>query len=267
MFQRGPVGHYATGENLMMWCTRPELCGLVFWDRPSFADLRELAHVYDHGEIGTGIAVPCDFVLDARRVTGVDPGMYEGFIGEVGGRLADIRRRLRRQAFVRPSGLPGAAVSAFYTLLETDPDLRIFTDLQPALDWVNDPDSAGLAAYLEELTAEVVSGSTLVDRLRAWLATQQDRPMITIEEAGRGLALSARSLQRRLREAGTSFRAELDGQRLITARRLLLETDLKIAAIAQKVGRSEPNFISWFRRLEGESPAAWRRQRRPGDVD
>jgi AraC-like DNA-binding protein len=261
MFLKGPVGYYATGEHLLMWCTRPELCGLVLWGRPSGNDVQQLANVFDHGE-HTTIATPCDFVLDARRIDGVGAGIFEELVRDANVRIREIRRRVRRQAFVRPSGLLGAAVAGFYAVMGVD-FARTFTELEPALSWLGDPQAGPLGSYLEDLVAETVSGSALIDRLRAWLLSESGAS-VSVEQAGRAVGVSTRSLQRRLSEAGTSFRSEVDHARLVRAKQLLIETEDKIAEIAHRVGcSSEANFISLFGRLEGMSPGEWRRQNRP----
>jgi AraC-like DNA-binding protein len=48
------------------------------------------------------------------------------------------------------------------------------------------------------------------DAVRKILAAQLDRPALTLATVARALAVSARTLQRRLAEEGTSWRAELD---------------------------------------------------------
>lgn len=73
------------------------------------------------------------------------------------------------------------------------------------------------------------------------------------------MELSARTLQRRLGAAGTSFGDELAAVRRITATRLLAQTDLDPVAIALLLGFAEPNsFARAFRGWERTSPARWR---------
>jgi AraC-like DNA-binding protein len=261
MARCGSPGHYATGDNLMMWCTRPDLWGLALWGRMGFAEMRLLERVFDSGEHG-GAATPCDFVLDARRLCGLDPDLYEGLASAASRRLTDIRRRVRRQAVLRSSGLIGAAMSGFYVTLDVELEWRVFTELAPALAWLDEPHPDELAARLDGLVADAISGSTLLDRLRGVLATAGGGP-VSLGHASRSLGLSGRSLQRALRQLGTSFRDEAYRARIDVAKKLLLETDHKIAVIGKRLGvSSEANFISFFRRTVGESPAAWRRRNR-----
>jgi AraC-like DNA-binding protein len=261
MIRRGSPRHYATDDKLMMWCMRPELCGLVLWGHMGFSEMRLLERVFDNGE-HSGIATPCDFVLDARRLRGLDSELYEGLVHAAGRRLPDIRRRVRRQALLRPDGLLGGAVSGFYVALGVELEWRVFTDLAPALAWLEEPHPAALAAGLDRLVAEAASRSTLIDRVREALVAGHRGAML-LGDVSRSLGVSPRSLQRVLRDLGTSFRDEVRRARVDIATKLLLETDHKIATIGDRLGfSSEANFITFFRRTTGESPAVWRRRNR-----
>lgn len=117
--------------------------------------------------------------------------------------------------------------------------------LVPALD-------AQLAA-LGEVGIETQARSALMKMMRG------DRP--TIDTLARELNMSARSLQRRLGEAGTSYQGVLDHVRLETARRLLADTAFTPGEIAFFLGFEEANsFQRAFRRWEGRTPAQWREQ-------
>jgi AraC-like DNA-binding protein len=73
------------------------------------------------------------------------------------------------------------------------------------------------------------------------------------------LALSSRTLQRRLDENRTSFGEQLAAVRRLTARRLLTATNFDAVAIALLLGFAEPNsFARAFRRWENTTPARWR---------
>jgi AraC-like DNA-binding protein len=74
------------------------------------------------------------------------------------------------------------------------------------------------------------------------------------------LALSVRTLQRRLREEGTSFKSVLDETRRELAGRYLADPDYSIGEITFLLGFSEAsNFTRAFRRWYGRPPAAMRR--------
>ncbi len=252
----GPVGRYAHGSSFLIWCSSPELCGLVVWGRLTLADLELLIRVFDRGE-HSGIALPCDFVFDTRRLEAIEPGGFDYLVRELSTRIGVLHRRLRRQAFLRGDGVFGAVVAGFYPVLEAEFASKIFTEQRAALAWLGENDER-VSDEIDRRVAEVVAGSTILDRLRTYLASRFGK-RTSIDEAARWLGVSSRSLQRQLLEAKTSFRAELDHARLRLAQQLLRETDLKIAAIAERVGAStEASFIAFFRRRTTQSPAAWR---------
>lgn len=79
----------------------------------------------------------------------------------------------------------------------------------------------------------------------------------------RALALSVRTLQRRLRAEGTSFEREVWNSRVRRAQRLMLETDFPLSRVAQDAGFTSLSRLSVvFRRIIGTTPSAWRRERR-----
>ena len=75
--------------------------------------------------------------------------------------------------------------------------------------------------------------------------------------------MSERTLQRRLRDADTSYQDQLNQARIRAAQKLLLDTDTPITTIALEVGCSSPqHFSALFRRLVGETPSDYRLSRR-----
>jgi AraC-like DNA-binding protein len=74
------------------------------------------------------------------------------------------------------------------------------------------------------------------------------------------LAISGRTLQRRLRDEGTSFREVLATTRRDLAEALLATGVGSVTEIAHRLGFSETAaFSRAFRRWTGQSPATWRR--------
>jgi AraC-like DNA-binding protein len=80
------------------------------------------------------------------------------------------------------------------------------------------------------------------DAVRGMLAAQLDRPALTLPTAARALAVSARTLQRRLAEEGTSWRAELDAARRERTAQLLGRGRTKDATAAS-VGYSDSRAL------------------------
>jgi AraC-like DNA-binding protein len=70
-----------------------------------------------------------------------------------------------------------------------------------------------------------------------------------------------RTLHRRLRDAGTSFRHELDRARRSVSEQLLGTTSLSVGEVASALGYADSSgFIRAFQRWCGTSPSAWRRR-------
>ena len=84
-----------------------------------------------------------------------------------------------------------------------------------------------------------------------------------IQTIARTLAMSARSLQRRLAVAGVSYQQLLDLARKDAAERYLTDSLLSIGEVAYLLGYSEPAaFNRAFRRWHKETPQAFRRRQR-----
>ena len=75
------------------------------------------------------------------------------------------------------------------------------------------------------------------------------------------LGLSARTLQRKLAEAGSSFQQVLDGVRFALALEYLRRRELGLADVAFLLGfQDQSAFTHAFREWSGVNPGAWRAQ-------
>jgi len=83
-----------------------------------------------------------------------------------------------------------------------------------------------------------------------------------VEDYERIIGYSSKTLGRAARAAtGLSAKGYIDQRVLLEGRRLLAHTSLRTGEIAQRLGFSElTNFIKFFRREGGESPAEFRRR-------
>ena len=85
----------------------------------------------------------------------------------------------------------------------------------------------------------------------------------TLDELARHFSMHQRTLNRRLKDGGTSFRELYTEARHQTARQLLCDTRSSIETIASLLGYSDSTaFNRAFTRWEGVPPAQWRRRSR-----
>jgi AraC-like DNA-binding protein len=257
---RAPLGAYFAGRHLLVWCVDETLLGVTLWGRPAPEDVSRLLELLDfphHPALARG----CNVVFDASRVEAIDPEVFEAYLTGLARRRVALSERVRRQALIRPPGLVGAIVGGVGFVLDAPTPWSVFTCLEPALVWLARSDATSLAEMLDELACTFCQREPVVGLLRAMLRALPYR--VRLDEAGRRLGLAPRSLQRLLRANGTSFRAEVDRERLALAGRLLVESDDKLEAIARRIGCcSAAHLSAFYRRHTGITPTAFRQSRR-----
>lgn len=120
-----------------------------------------------------------------------------------------------------------------------------------------------LTRYLDELADIRLQELPCLDTWRAkvehavWPHLCERTP--SIREIAPALALSRRSLQRRLREEGTSYAEVVKSLRREKARLLLRDPHLAIYEVGYLLGYSDPSaFSRAFRRWNGRSPGQYR---------
>ena len=255
-YLRDPHGRYLIGDGFLHWYSAEDLCGFIAWKRPDEIFIRRLVQVLD---VECNPSAPHRSLVDLRRLESPDPSAFGLFVNYMRKREQDFAASVQRQALVRPEGIIGAVVGGFYSLLSPRYPSRVFTDSNEAMAWLGlqEQKSIALQAELNQLVVEATGQSPLLLQLHGVL-----RPKLveaSLSETARELGMSERTLQRRLKEAGTSFQAELNAVQVRTAQQLLLETDMKLTAVAVEVGcASLQHFSSLFRKLVGESPSTWR---------
>jgi AraC-like DNA-binding protein len=116
---------------------------------------------------------------------------------------------------------------------------------------------------LRQRLAEPDGPPTTTRRVRAALFEVLPTGLVTLEEIGRRLAVSTRTLQRRIEAEGTSFQKILSETRESLARHYLESTAISAAEIALLLGYDEPNsFSRAFKSWTGTTPATVRLRRR-----
>ncbi len=207
-------------------------------------------------------------------------------IGRIGGRnypdvtsdfLVGIVARLVRDGFPgAPSPLevrlPRAAPpeAALYRLFFGAP--VVFDAPVPAILYptkaagVRSPDAdLRLGSILREHAARALGAlprdESLAERLRAMLASELENGNDLVQVAAR-IGMSERTLRRRLREAGTSYRKLLDEVRRERALALLGEGDHNVSAVAASLGFTDvSSFARAFRRWTKQLPSDFLRRR------
>lgn len=145
-----------------------------------------------------------------------------------------------------------------HTLFAIDPEV-----LDRPLPQANQPTWQVCVAQCHELirrrTARTGIAAEVRDRLLPGSGATVGSPP-TLEAVARDLNMSARTLRRRLDEAGTSYRALLDEVRRALAEEMLTAAPLSMDDIAIRLGYAEATpFIHAFKRWTGHTPAAYRR--------
>jgi AraC-like DNA-binding protein len=177
---------------------------------------------------------------------------------------------------------PGLALPRLTVRLPEPPDLAPWAEVfgvVPEFDAARNVavlDAAALDLPLpqaDELTAAVTQQQCreLVERRRTRLGvagavrdelvrTPGDMP--SLEQLADRLAVSSRTLRRRLTEEKTSFRALVDEVRAALAEELLSTGSLTVEQVAGRLGYAETaSFTHAFTRWKGVSPRAWVRGR------
>ncbi len=118
-----------------------------------------------------------------------------------------------------------------------------------------------LHSHLDKEASELhaIRDGTIVDELRGSLRKSLLSQECTISSVARQLSIHERTLHRRLREQGTSFRSELEDIRQEMAQQLLAESTMSIAKIASALNYSDASaFSRAFNRWSGMTPGRWR---------
>lgn len=120
-----------------------------------------------------------------------------------------------------------------------------------------------LDSHAKMLLARLPPRALLVDRVRTTIARGLPVGRGALDDVARELHVSPRSLQRKLRDEGSSYNEVLDEVRHAVATQRLGESDCAVNEVAFALGFSDPSaFHKAFVRWTGSSPGQWRRARR-----
>ncbi len=255
-FVADPIGKYWAGRRHSLFAYASDTIGFMTWGHPDRDDIAELLR----GGVAlfsTEKRTPYRLLVDLRDLEGIDASTFAPFL-EYTLKYGDmLQRNIVRLAQIHSGGFVGAIVSGFALIAKLPYPERAFRDVEKAIDWIGLERGEGLAliAELEQIRRDLRGRHAVVERLRRELDASG---ALAMAEAARRLGLSTRTLQRALREAGTSYRAELRAYRLRRAQDLL-KGERSIGWIASEVGFSGvPHFSTAYKRATGETPTEWR---------
>jgi AraC-like DNA-binding protein len=252
-FLEMPIGRFHCSMPLFMWGWSPSLIGIAHIGAITTADLpllRSAACLPFH----PGLARPYRAVVDASRLTHLDPEVFAYLVEHLRAIRAEGSSLVSKVCIVRPPGLHGAAALGLaYEHLNTVIEARFFDHLDEALAEAAEPqERAALAAELEHL----YGAQPLVERVRREL---DELPNLAIATMAARIGTSVRTLQRALAFCGTNYRVEAARSRLQQARRLLMTSDEPLDAIAQRSGYGSASTLSRrIRATYGTRPRALR---------
>lgn len=247
-----PAGRVLTRSRF--FCSSPdgELFSLFAWGQLGPSDTDELLDV-----LQASLRRPDRVqlvVLDAvQRVSPLSMARFARYFVTHPGYL----RSVQREAVVRPEGVVGMLAEGFYPVVPVPYDGAVVRSLGEALRWLGvAPPTEWLDAALAHRAARQARPEILP---RAEAQLRRLGAQTTVEALARALSLSPRTLQRRLREAGTTFERLRTETLVQEAERRLIEGQDDIKRIALELGyRSPARLTEAFSRARGTTPAAFR---------
>jgi AraC-like DNA-binding protein len=252
------MGKALVGLQHVLWAAGPHAGGTIVWGDCGAREAEAITAAWDYE---ARFAVPYDAVVDMSGLTFVEPRGFLVVERDMRRRLPILARRIRRQAIVRPRGMAGAIVAGFYPMLTPSFDWRLFDRAEDAYGWAFGADGSRLVAELDAIVVAEREPAEDLSRLRQAVRESLDETL-TLGAIARRVGRSARTLQRSLTQAGTTFRAEIARLRVERARELLEQSELKVESIARAVGlRSPSSFTATFRAMTGTTPSEYRKQR------
>jgi AraC-like DNA-binding protein len=119
-------------------------------------------------------------------------------------------------------------------------------------------------AHLDAAVSRLADPTPLDRQVLPLISRALSEGVPRISDVARQLAMSARTLQRRLAAEGRSYQELVDEARHQLCTRLLAETDYSLGEVSFMAGFSDQSaFTRAFKRWEGVPPRAYRLRRRP----
>jgi AraC-like DNA-binding protein len=251
-----PARRFFAGRSFCYWQDGTRAFGTVMWGRPLESDIAAMIPFFEIG-VDPRFAGHCSFV-DCRAIESIDVLAFGKLLAYLVARRHAWGPNVGRQAVLHPDGFVGVMVAgALHVARPPYPFACFHGSGHDAFVWGG---VADLHASVEALRESLIATPEITRRVRSLL---RERGLAGAAEVARALGLSQRTLQRRLEEAGTTFRAERDRHASEEIERLLAGTELDLDAIAAAVGLSSAShLVAHFRATHGVTPGAWRAERR-----
>ena len=164
---------------------------------------------------------------------------------------------------MRPTRPPSSRFEAFF-------DCEIlYGSTRYLLAWPLDAIDRSLPTRCDELAtnadrmvttylARIAPGAVVTDEVRHAVAELLADGEVSSSAVASRLAMSARTMQRRLKEEGTSFRDVVTDVRVTLAKRAIEEGTTSVSLLAERLGFSDPAaFRRAFKRVTGQTPGAY----------
>ena len=193
----------------------------------------------------------CDWIvagifLVIRRITGVDfVPLKVGFQHSLPEDISAYRRLFRAPVeFDQPVN-----EIVFDSTFLSSPLLKSYPGLNLVLD-----------RYIEELLAKLPQSESFIDSVRREISIELRGGNLGVEAIAKRLGFVSRTLQRKLKEAGTSYQELLDEMRRSLSIHYLQEQQMAVSEVAFLLGFSETSaFHRAFKRWTGTTPGEFRR--------
>ncbi len=118
---------------------------------------------------------------------------------------------------------------------------------------------AAIAPQLEAELSQALESKAITEQVKGMLKQLMPRGRPGVEEVAKALRLSARTLQRRLAEAGATFQQLTQEARRELARHYLLNSSMELNETAYLLGYEDAHsFFRAFHDWEGSPPGEWR---------